>query len=96
MKIRHLRDHTGKPFGTVVFNGDTYGVSICNKKDHFNKKMGVKIAAGRAEKVGVSKLPASNRRIKVRIGDRLVKKTVFDIIAGVLVYDHQRQCVEAQ
>lgn len=51
--VKHLYDYSdwyAKRFGTVVCVDGNIGVSICNPKDTFQKKMGVKIAVGRAQK----------------------------------------------
>lgn len=44
------------PFGVLVAvkgdGGFRVGYSLCNKKDRFNKRMALKIALGRAERLG--------------------------------------------
>lgn len=50
MLIKHVRDYYGKPFATIVHNGENIGVSICSPKDSFNKALGIRIAKGRADK----------------------------------------------
>lgn len=49
MLIKHLRDDFRVPFATIVaIDEHNVGVAICNTKDNFNRKRGVKIAEGRA------------------------------------------------
>ena len=63
MLVKHLRDADRVPFATVVAIGrDMVGVSICCPKDKFNKKRGIAIAQGRAEKNHTVGLP--NRKIE--------------------------------
>lgn len=65
MLVEHVRDEFHNPVATVVAIGPgRLGVSVCNPKDRFNKRMGVKIAAGRAAiNVGID-LP-NNRYVLV-------------------------------
>lgn len=49
MLIKHLRDDFRRPFGTIVAVGPkAIGVSICSTKDHFDKRLGIQVAEGRA------------------------------------------------
>lgn len=46
--ISHVRHEDRTPFATIsVDKNGNWGMSICNKKDRFNKKRGVSIAVGR-------------------------------------------------
>jgi len=50
--VQYIRDEKNQPFGVVValvVDGEVrLGVSVCNKKDKFNKKLALEIAVGRA------------------------------------------------
>lgn len=51
--IQYVRNKKRIPYGVIVAvkdedQGYRIGFSLCNKKDHFNKKMALKIAIGRA------------------------------------------------
>lgn len=49
MLIEYVRDFTHKPVGVVVATGPgKVGYAFCHPKDKWNKKLGVKIAEGRA------------------------------------------------
>jgi len=49
MIIQYVRDENNNPIGTVVATAkNKVGVSQCNSKDKFQKKIGIRIAAGRA------------------------------------------------
>lgn len=54
LKMRHLRDENGRPWGTVVILETTdktiIAGSSCHKKDTFHKKTGAHIAKQRAYK----------------------------------------------
>lgn len=63
MKIMHLRPDNGRPIGTIVKKDGLIGVAICSPNDLFNKKMGVHIAAGRAEKIMFSFESIPNRTV---------------------------------
>lgn len=62
MLIHYIRkDKTekskGKPIGIVIaLDEDTFGWSLCNPKDKWNKKLGLEIAKSRAEKLNKNKL----------------------------------------
>ena len=47
MKFVHVRDDNRVPFATIAFDDTNVAVSICNESDHFSKKMGREVAAGR-------------------------------------------------
>lgn len=50
MLVTYVRDFEGVPFGVVVaVDREKIGVSCCNPKDKFVKKVGIKIARQRAE-----------------------------------------------
>ena len=49
MIVKHLR-YFSKPYATLVVIGDKVGISFCHQTDRFDKKTGVRIATGRAEK----------------------------------------------
>lgn len=50
--VQYIRNEQNQPIGVVVAlvveNEVRLGVSVCNKKDKFNKKLAVEIAVGRA------------------------------------------------
>jgi hypothetical protein len=47
--VSYLRDEDRNPVGVMVAIGpNQIGWAFCNKKDRFNKKLGVKIALNRA------------------------------------------------
>lgn len=49
MLVKYVRDSKRNPVATIVaLSPDHIGVAVCCKKDHFNKKRGRTIAAGRA------------------------------------------------
>lgn len=49
MLIEYVRDFTNKPVGVVVATGPgKVGYAFCHPKDRWNKKLGIKIAEGRA------------------------------------------------
>jgi hypothetical protein len=51
--IQYVRNKKGQRIGAIVAtkseSGFNVGYSLCNKKDRFNKEMGLRIAFGRAE-----------------------------------------------
>ena len=58
MIIRYLRDKDGRPHGCVIRTDDgRIGWSLCMKKDTFVKKLGRKIAQGRAENGTKKQMP---------------------------------------
>lgn len=66
MLIKHLRGYDCRgnsvPFATIVaVSPEKIGVAICSSKDAFNKKMGIRIAKGRAEAVGKPKPPKEDK-----------------------------------
>ena len=49
MLVKYVRDNKRRPIGVVVATGKyKVGWSLCDKKDKWNKKVGVALAAGRA------------------------------------------------
>lgn len=49
MLVRHVRNSEGKGIATIVaLSARRIGISICNKRDVFTKKLGILIASGRA------------------------------------------------
>jgi hypothetical protein len=67
MLVKHLRDGNNVPFATIVATSrDQIGVSICSTKDRFCRKMGTKVAAGRAAiDIGYLEHDIPNRNILV-------------------------------
>lgn len=50
MLVEYVRLHDRTPIGTIVaVDKDHIGMSLCNPKDRFSKKIGTTIAKGRAE-----------------------------------------------
>ncbi len=48
--IKYLRKSDRKPYGVIVATGkDKIGIAICHKGDVWDRKLGLKIASGRAE-----------------------------------------------
>ena len=49
MLVKYVRDSKRRPVGVVVATGKyKVGWSLCDKKDKWDKKVGVALAAGRA------------------------------------------------
>jgi hypothetical protein len=62
MLVKHVR-YGATPFATIVATSpNNIGVSVCCSKDHFDKKRGIEIAAGRAN-LGKSPKYPTRRRI---------------------------------
>ena len=74
MLIKHLRDGRNCPFGTIVAISPTdIGLAICSPRDRFSKKMGVKIAKGRAQTHSWTRVP--NRKLIEELDE-----TVLDVV----------------
>ncbi len=81
MLIRYIREfphvdingtfHRGKPVGCVVaLDAERIGISVCNPKDNYNKKLGRAIAASRAD-YGINH-PIPNRCVDINEDGSLV------------------------
>lgn len=47
--IRYIRDCERRPYGVIVaLDREHIGMSLCNKKEKWDKELGLEIAAGRA------------------------------------------------
>ena len=69
--IRYIRDCQRRPYGVIVaLDKEHIGMSLCNKKDKWDRELGLEIAAGRA---------GLNKKIPLRLyrDDTL---TVFDAV----------------
>lgn len=94
MLVKHIRENVcGKnfaPFATIVaLDRDKIGVAICSYRDHFDRKMGTKIAKARAELTERNPIPTFPKRW-VWNGNDIVP--IEEVIAGEL----HRMVVRAQ
>ena len=65
--VKHVRDFWNVPVATIVaLSPNMIGVSICNKKDHFNRHRGTVIAEGRARYALLDEMKIPNRSIPTR------------------------------
>jgi hypothetical protein len=66
--IKYIRNEKGEPRGVVMAirqgNEVFYGYSLCNPKDRWNRKMGLKIAEARAI-AGSYELPKIKKSLKI-------------------------------
>lgn len=80
MRYLHVRDDSGHPFATVIFNHDDFGVAVCGPRDQFSRKMGRHIAVGRL----INKpnfIPGPNRRVVIAGESVLVAEAVNNAIS---------------
>ena len=75
-----LKELGGEPIGVIISTErNKLGWSLCNKKDHFNKEMGKRIAMNRAEYYGTDRnqlladVPDSIRDEVMKMYDRSKK-----------------------
>lgn len=70
-RVTHLRDFSGKPIATIAAfrsreepRDVAIGLSIWNRKDEYNRRLGTKIAIGRAESMSTRNcVGCSNRKL---------------------------------
>lgn len=75
MLVKYVRDSKKRPVGVVVATGKyKVGWSLCDKKDIWNKKIGIALATGRAS-LRKTEVPAQS-----------VSKTVTDMKARAISY----------
>jgi hypothetical protein len=81
--VKHLRDDFQRPFATIVAvkvdDSISLGVSICSSKDQFNKRIGRRVAIGRAKRLRSPNMPS---RMYQLVDD--VYKPIKDIIEDAL------------
>jgi len=87
--------YNGKPIGVIVaLNEKRIGISLCNKKDRWNKKIGIEKALDRAKygdySLFLHDIP-SNEKLKRNIFNNLdkVKETLFKLRTAEKVSVHE-------
>ena len=76
MLIEYLRGENRQPVGCIVaIDRDTFGISLLNPKDEFNKDLAKKIAVGRAELGILPNVPQKKMKLVTNAIKRMTERS---------------------